>query len=257
MQILQDTLHNHHPGVAMYKQALELTANMPPEHQCKIALHFDEQTDCRCYNLPTASAANEIAVIIPGNGDQPQDSHDIILYCHHGQPLQHISEMHPLYPSLHYVLLFPINNDQVSRKRRYVTQAEWFHYHLFPHVDESLHLFMARKLLQEFIVDAWEITEQSHLTFIKLNQAKLCVYHCQGIAHAIAADPTVGTANIGQRIILPFSFSGSTWNMIQNCQDALAINHYYHGADLFLTATANPNWPEIKAELLPGQTASD
>jgi hypothetical protein len=45
--------------------------------------------------------------------------------------------------------------------------------------------------------------------------------------------------------------------MIQHCQDTVAINCYYHGADLFLTATANPNWPEIKENLLPGQTASD
>ena len=107
MQILQDTLYNHHPGVQLYKQALELTSNMPPEHQCKIALRFDERTDCRRYNLPTAAAANEIAVILPGDGDQPQDSRDIILYRHHGEPLQHISEMHPMYLSLHYVLLFP------------------------------------------------------------------------------------------------------------------------------------------------------
>jgi len=287
MQTLQDTLFNHHLGVQLYKQALELTSNMPPDQQCKIALRFDESTDRRQYNLPTAAAANEIAVILSGDGDQPQDAHDIILYHCHGEPLQRISEMHPLYPSLHYVLLFPTgqlgwhkrmlcadaddapapaaaddedaveNNNQVSRKWRYVTQAEWFRYRLFPRVDESLHLFMAGKLLQEFIVDAWAITEQSRLTWVKLNQAKLRVYHCQGIADAIAADPTVDTANLGQPIILPSSFSGSTHNMIQHCQDTLAINRYYHGADLFLTATANPNWPEIKAELLPGQKPSD
>ena len=69
MQILQDTLYNHHPGVAMYKQALELTANMPPEHQCKSVLRFDERTDRRRYNLPAAG-------IIPGDGDQPEDSLD-------------------------------------------------------------------------------------------------------------------------------------------------------------------------------------
>ena len=166
-----------------------------------------------------------------------------------------------MYLSFHYVLLFPTgqlgwhkrmlrvdapeapapvpddenplnNNEEVSRKWRYVSQTEWFHYHLFPHVDESLHLFMAGKLLPEFIVDAWAITEQSHLTFIKLNQAKLHTYHHQGIADVIAADPTVDTADLGQRIILPSSFSGSTCIMIQHCQDALAINRYYHGADL-------------------------
>ena len=288
MQILQDTLHNHHPGVQLYKQALELTSNMLPEHQCKIALRFDERTDRRRYNLPTAAAGNEIAVILPGDGDQPQDSRDIILYRRHGQPLQRISEMHPMYLSLHYVLLFPTgqlgwhkrmlradapdahahanqndeenpldNNEQAVQKRRYVTQMNWFCYRLFPRVDESLHLFMAGKLLQEFIVDAWALTEQCRLTWVKLNQAKLRVYHRQGIADAIAADPTVDTADLGQRIILPSSFSGSTRNMIQHCQDALAINRYYHGADLFLTATANPNWPEIKEALLPGQISAD
>ena len=106
-------------------------------------------------------------------------------------------------------------------------------------------------------MDAWAITEQSCLTWVKLNQAKLHVYHHQGIADAIAADPAVDTANIGQHIILPSSFSGSTHNMIQKCPDALAINRYYHSADLFLTATANPNWPEIKENLLDGQTATD
>ena len=45
--------------------------------------------------------------------------------------------------------------------------------------------------------------------------------------------------------------------MIQNCQDALAINCHFHGADLFITVTANPNWPEVTQELLPGQTAAD
>ena len=45
--------------------------------------------------------------------------------------------------------------------------------------------------------------------------------------------------------------------MIPNCQDALAINRYYQGADLFLTATANPKWPEIQEALLPGQSVND
>ena len=41
------------------------------------------------------------------------------------------------------------------------------------------------------------------------------------------------------------------------CQDALAINRHFKGADLFITMTANPNWPEIKDALLPGQKAED
>ena len=74
---------------------------------------------------------------------------------------------------------------------------------------------------------------------------------------AIAADPTGKSADIGQRIILPSSFSGSTRNMIQNCQDALAINRHCGGPDIFMTITANPNWPEVKESLGPGKTPSD
>ena len=44
--------------------------------------------------------------------------------------------------------------------------------------------------------------------------------------------------------------------MQQHLQDALAINHFYEGGDLFVTMTANPNWPEIKDALFPGQSAN-
>jgi hypothetical protein len=45
--------------------------------------------------------------------------------------------------------------------------------------------------------------------------------------------------------------------MQQHLQDALAINCFYRGGDLFVTMTANPGWPEIKNALLSSQTASD
>jgi hypothetical protein len=37
----------------------------------------------------------------------------------------------------------------------------------------------------------------------------------------------------------------------------LAINRYFHGADFFLTMTADPNYREIKEALLPGQAVAD
>jgi hypothetical protein len=82
-----------------------LTAHLPPEDQCSISLHFDENCDRRQYNAPNASV-KEIAVIILGDGDQVRYSQDLILN-HRDGPLQHISNLHPLYPSLQYVLLFP------------------------------------------------------------------------------------------------------------------------------------------------------
>jgi hypothetical protein len=38
MQILQDVLYRNHPAVQLYKQAFELTKNMPANQQCGIAL---------------------------------------------------------------------------------------------------------------------------------------------------------------------------------------------------------------------------
>ncbi|KDR74073.1 hypothetical protein GALMADRAFT_71234, partial [Galerina marginata CBS 339.88] len=107
MRILQDVLYRRHPAVQLYKQAYELTRNMPPEQQCTIALRFNQGADRRRYNLPTAAAANEIAVILPGDGDQPTDVRDIILHRRAGQSFDRIDELHPLYHPLHYVLLFP------------------------------------------------------------------------------------------------------------------------------------------------------
>ena len=38
--------------------------------------------------------------------------------------------------------------------------------------------------------------------------------------------------------------------MYQLFQDSMAICHYGHKPDIFLTMTANPNWPEIQEALL-------
>ena len=74
MQTLQDMLYRRHPGVELYKQALDLTRNMGPDQQCKIALRFDHGNDHRRYNLPT-DTSNEIAVILPGDGDHRKGHH--------------------------------------------------------------------------------------------------------------------------------------------------------------------------------------
>ena len=77
---------------------------MGRDQQCRIALRFGSNTDCCRYNLPT-DTSNEIAIILPGNGDQPTSARDIVLYrC--GGGLWDINDLHPLYSSLHYVLLF-------------------------------------------------------------------------------------------------------------------------------------------------------
>ena len=105
MQILQDMLYRHHPSVALYKQAYEITKDLPPDQDCSIALKFDSACDKCRYNIPNA-AVREISVVVPGSGEEARDVRDIILW-RRGGALKRINEMSPLYQSLHFVLLFP------------------------------------------------------------------------------------------------------------------------------------------------------
>ncbi|CAK9159050.1 unnamed protein product [Ilex paraguariensis] len=58
-------------------------------------------------------------------------------------------------------------------------------------------------------------------------------------------------------MILPSSFTGSVRHMFEIFQDSMAITRYNQHPDIFLTMTANPNWPEISLALLPHQTVLD
>ena len=56
---LQDMLWHSHPGVALYKQAYQLTCAIPSEQQCCIALHFDATCD-RCHYQPPDAAVRDL-----------------------------------------------------------------------------------------------------------------------------------------------------------------------------------------------------
>jgi hypothetical protein len=78
----------------------------PPEQHTDVRaqIHFQQGTDGRRYNLPTA---NEIAVIISGDGSEDvSDKCNIVLRLQGGQ-LQYISQLSHAYSTLYYVLLFP------------------------------------------------------------------------------------------------------------------------------------------------------
>ena len=78
----------------------------PPEQHPDVCmyLHFQQGDDDRRYNLPTV---DEIAAIVPGDGSESiMVDRDIIL-CLQGGGLCCISNLHPSYFPLYYVLLFP------------------------------------------------------------------------------------------------------------------------------------------------------
>jgi hypothetical protein len=71
--------------------------------ELSIRLLADPTTDLRRYNTPSV---DEIAVLTCGNVSNSTYPRDIVLHSHTDR-LEHITDLHPAYVPLHYVLLFP------------------------------------------------------------------------------------------------------------------------------------------------------
>ena len=107
------------------------------------------------------------------------------------------------------------------------------------------------------MVDAYTKIEGNELTYIRTHQAQLRVESYQGLVDHIHRRAEAEDANVGRIVILPSTFQGSPRNMHQNYQDAMTIVKKFGKPDIFLTMTANRNWPEVRENLLPHQTAND
>src|SRR5258708_13290128 len=132
-------------------------------------------------------------------------------------------------PILCYILLFPTGqlqwhpkiplNVQEEQPRPHnnndektVSLGQYFHYrlHIRPADLESNHLFLAGKLFQEYICEAWAVAEQKRLGQLKKIQKQLRAEIYQGLADTIAANADTNLNNLGQHFILPSSFTGGT-----------------------------------------------
>jgi hypothetical protein len=105
-------------------------------------------------------------------------------------------------------------------------------------------------------VDAYAAIEQNRLKYLRLNKKKLRVDLYQGLQDAIVVGDN-SIAAIGQRIILPSSFTIGPRHMVQNYQDSMAICKWASCLDAFVTFTCNPRWLEIRRALLLGQQPED
>ncbi|XP_058219883.1 uncharacterized protein LOC131330353 [Rhododendron vialii] len=265
LETIQGSLLEVNAFVGKFRQAYAVLNHLAETGQNLPAhLHYSSSTDRRRYNLPTI---DEIAVVVPGDGTKASGMRDIILHLRGDNGLMRINECHPAYLPLHYVLLFPYGElgwepemkkwdtrtNQLSSDR--LTQLQFYSYRLFERPNEYSTILRSGKLFQEFLVDAWAATEQNRLTYYKLNQDKFRTGLYQDFTgiHPDELNPN----QIGKRFILPSSFVGGPRHMFEIFQDSMAITRYNQHPDIFLTMTANPNWPEITSALLPHQKPTD
>ena len=223
----------------------------------KLKLISSRAKDGRNYNMPTCS---EVAALIVGDIDS--SGRDIIIESKSGQ-VQRISELHPLYLALQYPLIFPYAEDGyrvdvshresiaiLAKKKSRVTMREFFSFRLQDRINEFSILMNSRRLLQQFIVDAYTMIESERLGYIRNNQKNLRIDMYSGFSDALVHGET-NAASIGRRIYLPSSFTGGARYMMENYHDAMAICRWSGYPDIFLTFTCNPNWPEIRRFIDP------
>ena len=178
--------------------------------------------------------------------------------------------------ALHFKLLFAFgthgwdpDEKQVGGARR-VTTKQFYVYHLKVRDNgNDNYLMRGKRLFQEFCCMVWVAIENQRLLYLRLNQKALRadsyksvkaateeqIRETGPIADQVFADdhqrPAIG------RKILPGTHIGSPRWFNAKHQDGMAILRKHRKPDLFITMTCNPHWPEIKAELMEGQTAQD
>ena len=252
--------------VKSFRAARDLLVQNNSCRQLRLRLLHDRSKAAPQYNAPTGS---EIAALIVGDFSEEKKSPDIIIQDR-GGGLRRISNLHSNYMALQYPVLFPYGEEGFKlgikyshtgtlrvKSRGEVTMLEYYAFRLQQRSCEATTLLCGDRLFQQYIVDAFASVEENRLRFIIKNNKNLRSEIYKGIHDALHKGDFDGN-NVGKKVILPASFTGSKRYMVQNYQDAMAICRFYGPPDLFITFTCNPKWQEIDDSLafIPGQKAN-
>ena len=160
-----------------------------------------------------------------------------------------------MYDPLLHVLMFPYGDKGWELK----TCLQYYSYRLMVRSANTFNIIHRMgRLFQQYIVDMYSKIEAARLAYIRYNQSKLHAEVYQGLSDAIqACDGNVDGSQLGKRVILPSTFTGSAHYQHQLYQDVMAIVRHYGKPDLFITFTCNPQWPEITNSLFQNQTSAD
>ncbi|XP_010456611.1 PREDICTED: uncharacterized protein LOC104738072 [Camelina sativa] len=210
--------------------------------------------DGRNYTNPTVP---EIAALIPGDFVKEMPERDIIIEEKTTGSLQRISEIHPSYLALQYLLIHIFGEDGFrpgiqkgflgkpkTKKTKCISMRQWFAFRIQEREAESNTLLLSRRLFQQYVVDAYTAIESNRLKYIKLNQSKIRYENYSSIKEA-AESWDINMGEQGNPISIPSLFTGGPRYMVQSYYDAMAICKHYGFPDLFITFTCNPKCPEI------------
>lgn len=266
VEALITMLDTHNPLVRQFRMARDrlLSPNAP---EIYIQLIGSDPSHSNRYTLPSSP---ELAALIVGDFPTDVSTFDIVVQTQAGE-FKSISPLHPALMSLQYPLLFPYGDkgfhlgikfaeseEHRLTVREDVSMLEFYRYYLHYRMHEPNPFTCSGRLSDQLIVNSFSCVEANRLSFYTFNQDKLRTDTYQGITDAVTRGAETGK-DIGIKMILPASFTGSRRYMIQNYHDSMALCRAYGAPDLFSTFTCNPKWPEILEALRhePGQCPSD
>ncbi|CAN1162477.1 hypothetical protein LINPERPRIM_LOCUS1151, partial [Linum perenne] len=176
---------------------------------------------------------------IPGDFSADKNDRDIIIN-HKAEGLRRITSLNPKFEALHFPILFPYGEDGFHTKiryrgdntstdatKKYVTQREYYAFHLQHRKNEGTTLLRGGKALQHYIVDVFSTIDQNRLIYLRNHQKELRSEFYQG-------------DNLGN-IILPTTYTGSPRYMRQLFLDSTSICQYFGNPHLFITSECKPH----------------
>ena len=155
--------------------------------------------------------------------NDPVGNRDIVLHTRSNQ-LQRINELHKAYDTLQYPLIMSHGTDGCSlqlklRHQHKVTQLKYYCFHFFTRPGNFV--LLARRLFQQFMVDAYAKIEFECLQFLLRKQKQLRADSYKELWDALVNND--GNAqNVGQKVILPSTYCGGPRYMFERQQNAMA-----------------------------------
>ena len=207
----------------------------------------------RKYSLPQGS---EVAAIMPGEGEGELE----VIVKDKENKLTRINRLHRSYDPLLYVIFDPIGTDgfslglkRVKNPQRNVSLVDFYSYRI--QVRPGFNpLLRSKRCFQQYLVDQGSKIEGMRMRWVTDHQKTIKAEKYNGLIDAAAVGDL---AQVGRKIILPPSITGSPRFYVEKYQDCMAIVQKFGKPTLFITMTCNPDWKEIQESLNPGETAFD
>jgi len=215
-------------------------------------------------HLDRPVAGGDVAAIVNPYNLHEVHGRKIIVSPQQGEPASDfVDVLSAEYEPLQYPLFFPYGEAGWSRESHQGpqkwTQAWWYRSRLL--CEERFDRW--GRLTCEYLVDMYSRLEEERLEYIrngKLRQARQIFADDARDGGLDNDDDDDNDDNDQEQLFigkLPSCFLGSRAWISERVADALAVYRALGKPSLFVTMTTNPNWPEIREKLLPGQTAAD